>query len=415
MLNVLLNGQVIGDLEGVGKRLRLYYHPDATGHPEFVPLSTGLPATQARWKGDRVTNWLAGLLPEREAVLRRWRAQFGVTDLHPESLLAHIGEDVAGAAQFVRPDRTEAVLQGQGDLVPLSEADIAGLVRATRQDVLPYSPESATGQFSLAGAQAKFALQRLGDGWSIPAGAEPSTHIFKPAIPGFDHQDVTEVLSMRLAAQLGLATAHTFVADFEDERVIAIERYDRIQVQGRWLRVHQENLCQAAGLSPLHKYESQAGLGASACASLIRGLCGAADVARFAQAVIYNYLVRGSDAHAQNYALLVTPGSVRLAPLYDLNSTLTIGHNFAREMAMRVGNETRFDHIGREDWDQFGRELGLEPGWVLSQVEDMARRLPGALEAIRATADLDRFEATGALFQDRLNSWLGAVATNLRR
>ncbi|MDR1825340.1 MAG: type II toxin-antitoxin system HipA family toxin [Bifidobacteriaceae bacterium] len=414
MLTVLLNGQVIGDLEGAGKRLRLYYYPDAIGQPEFVPLSTGMPATQPRWRGDRVANWLEGLLPEREAVLRRWRAQFGITDLHPESLLAHIGEDVAGAAQFVRKDRLESVLRGEGDLQPLSEAEVADLVRAAYQDVLPFSVEAATGQFSLAGAQAKFALQRLGDGWAVPAGAQPSTHIFKPAVPGFADQDVTEVLSMRLAAQVGLATAHAFVTAFASQRVIVVERYDRVQVRGQWVRVHQENLCQVAGLAPLRKYESQGGLGASACADLIRRHCGAVDVERFAQAVIYNYLVRGSDAHAQNYSLLITPSSVRLAPLYDLNSTLTFGHNFANEMAMRVGGETRFDRIGRADWEQFAREAGLEPEWVLSQLNDMAGRLPGALAEVRADADLAPFREAGAMFQDRLAEWLKVSAATRR-
>jgi serine/threonine-protein kinase HipA len=407
VLYVIWNGLVIGDLDGVGKRLRLRYDPDLVDDPGFVPLSTGLPPTQLRWRGDRIVHWLAGLLPERDGVLRRWRAQFGVTDSYPETLLAHIGEDVAGAAQFVRPDRREAVLEGGGSLADLSDEDIADLVRACRQDVLPYDGGAALGRFSLAGAQAKFALQRTATGWALPGGAEPSTHIFKPAIPGLDHQDVTEVLSMRTAARLGLPTAHTFVASFGGERVIGVERYDRVHVEGRWWRVHQENLGQAAGLSPLFKYESQSGLGTIGCAALIRERCGEADVMAFARAVAYNYLIRGSDAHAQNYSLLITPGNVRLAPLYDLNTTLPFGSVWARRMAMKVGGEDRFDRIDRASWDLFARDLGLAPEWMLAELADVAARLPDALADVRSAPDLAGVTTAGSLFQDRLDGWLG--------
>ncbi|MDR1078702.1 MAG: HipA N-terminal domain-containing protein, partial [Propionibacteriaceae bacterium] len=212
MLHILINGLRLGDLDGVGRRLRLRYDPEAPTDPAFVPLSTGLPASQPRWRGDPLRHWLQGLLPEREGVLRRWRAEFGLTDANPESLLAHIGEDVAGAAQFVRPDRLATVLERPSSLTPLSEADIAGLARAARQDTLPYDPDSGLGRFSLAGAQAKFALQKTEDGWALPSGAEPSSHIFKPAIVGLEDQDVSEALSMRTAALVGLPTARAFLA-----------------------------------------------------------------------------------------------------------------------------------------------------------------------------------------------------------
>ncbi|MDR1150855.1 MAG: HipA domain-containing protein, partial [Bifidobacteriaceae bacterium] len=342
MLHVLLGGVRIGDLDGTGSRLRFRYDPEALNEPAFVPLSTGMPDRELRWRGGRIRNWLQGLLPEREGVLRRWRAEFGLTDTHPESLLAHIGEDVAGAAQFVRPDRLEAMADRPMSLTVLSDADLATLALAASQDMLPYDADAGLGRFSLAGAQAKFALQATGEGWAVPAGAEPSTHIFKPAIAGLGDQDVSEVLSMRTAARIGLPTARAFLAEFGGWRVIGVERYDRVHAGGRWLRVHQENLCQAAGLSPLLKYESQSGLGAGACAGLIREHCGSGDVATFVRAIVYNYLIRGSDAHAQNYSILIARGGCRLAPLYDINTTLTFGSRWATTMAMSVGGENQF-------------------------------------------------------------------------
>ncbi|MDR1189726.1 MAG: HipA domain-containing protein [Bifidobacteriaceae bacterium] len=415
MLQILLNGLTIGDLDGTGHRLRLRYDPDALADPAFVPLSTGLPASQLRWRDARIRNWIQGLLPEREGVARRWRAEFGVSDTNPESLLAHIGEDVAGAAQFVRPDRMDIVLQGAASLTPLSEPDIRDLVLAARRDMLPYDADAGVGRFSLAGAQAKLALRRTEDGWALPAGAEPSTHIFKPAIPGLQGQEVSEVLSMRTAARAGLPTAPAFVADFGGQRVLGIERYDRVVVEDRWCRVHQENLCQAAGVYPLFKYESQSGPGAAACAALIRRTCGQGDVEAFARAMIFNYLVRGSDAHAQNYAILITPGNNRLAPLYDLNTTLTFGQSWATTMAMRIGGADRFDRVDRLAWDQFASDVGVPPEWVADELRRLSKRVPDALADARAELGSEVAGGVGEVFQDRLREWLGHVNATLDR
>lgn len=415
LLHVVMDGRPIGDLDGTGPRLRLRYDPGAAASPAFVPLSVSMPATRARWRGTPVRTWLEGLLPDREGVVRGWRAQFGVTDLNPESLLAHVGEDVAGAAQLVRPDRLDAVLRREGNVEPLSDDDLADVVRRARDDALPHDEESTTGRFSLAGAQVKVALQRTGTGWALPLGAEPSTHIFKPAIPGLADQDVTEVLTMRTASLLGLPTAHAFLTELGDERVVGVERYDRIQVDGRWHRVHQEDLCQATGTRPLRKYESQGGLGVAGCGDVIREHCGQRDVERFAQAIVFSYLVRGSDAHARNYSLLLTPGDVRLAPLYDLNMTFSFGEDWAHRLAMRVGGEDRLDRIETRHWTRFSDELRLDPGWAVDQVRTMARRLPDALATVRAELDLDALApTTNTVVQDRAARWCETVTSRTR-
>src|SRR5690606_32948927 len=136
------------------------------------------------------TPWLDGLLPDRPETLRQWRRRFKVADdTSTFALLRHVGEDVAGAAQFVRPDRLDTVLGGRGTLTALTDNDIAEMLRRAKADLPVNLDDSTTGKFSLAGAQAKIALHRTDGGWSDPSGAIPSTHIVKPAIPGMDDQD----------------------------------------------------------------------------------------------------------------------------------------------------------------------------------------------------------------------------------
>lgn len=51
----------------------------------------------------------------------------------------------------------------------------------------------------------------------------------------------------------------TAVEFFGDERVIVVERYDRVVRDGVVRRVHQEDVCQALGVRPEAKYQSEGG------------------------------------------------------------------------------------------------------------------------------------------------------------
>jgi serine/threonine-protein kinase HipA len=139
----------------------------------------------------------------------------------------------------------------------------------------------------------------------------------------------------------------------------------------------QEDLNQAASLEPFRKYEDQGGLGVRGAADLIRRFCGAADVARFADAVIFNHLTRGSDAHARNHAILIAADAPpTLAPLFDLNATLPHGEAWAQNAAMAVGGQHAFDRVGRSHWLRFAADTGLPEDHVLERLRSLAERLP---------------------------------------
>jgi serine/threonine-protein kinase HipA len=115
------------------------------------------------------------------------------------------------------------------------------------------------------------------------------------------------------------------VAHFENETAIVIERYDRRRTESGFIRVHQEDTCQALGVPPTRKYENEGGPGAIAIVDLLRTYSGEReeDVASFRDALVFNWLIAGTDAHAKNYSLLIGAGGrVRLAPLYDVASIL---------------------------------------------------------------------------------------------
>jgi serine/threonine-protein kinase HipA len=82
-----------------------------------------------------VAPWLWGLLPDNDAVLRRWARQFHASAASPFSMLATpVGEDCAGAVRFAKPDDLDRVLARPGAVAWLDEHDVAVRLRELQED-----------------------------------------------------------------------------------------------------------------------------------------------------------------------------------------------------------------------------------------------------------------------------------------
>ena len=273
----------------------------------------------------------------------------------------------------------------------LTPAEVEERLRILRNDNSAWRLEEDVGQFSLAGAQSKTALTLEDGRWGIPRGATPTTHILKPPIPGFDGHCENEHLCLAVAGALGIPVARSRVRRFGEETAIVVERYDRFTAGGRHWRLHQEDLCQALGRSPLIKYESEGGPGCRDIAGAIRSHCSrpGEDLRTFVKAVALNWVLGGTDAHARNFSLLIGAGGVaRLAPLYDLASVLPYpGHYAPRlKLAMKVGGESRLGYVQVRHWERFAAEVGLPSGEVLGICESVAAAIPGLFAEVVATA-----------------------------
>src|ERR1700675_280236 len=248
----LLNGKEIGQLYRDARgRLTLVY-ADAWRHAaDAYPLSLSMPLAAKEHGRSVVEAFLWGLLPDNERVLSRWAAKFQVSARNVFALISHVGEDCAGAVQFVTPERLEAIRSGKGDKVEwLDESELAKRLQMLREDHAAWRLPRDTGQFSLAGAQPKTALLLQNERWGIPSGRIPTTHILKPPTGHFDGHAENEHFCLMLARNLGLPAAQSKVMRFENEIAIVIERYDRQHKGNQILRVHQEDTCQALGIMP---------------------------------------------------------------------------------------------------------------------------------------------------------------------
>lgn len=416
VLILLLNGRRVGEVRRNGQKLSLHYDPAWRADPAAYPVSLSMPLASLDHSHAAITAFVWGLLPDNEQVLDRWARQFHVSARNPFALIGAVGEDCAGAVQFVTPERADALMQGgEDDIQWLDDDQIEERLRTLRQDHAAWRDRRDHGQFSLAGAQPKTALLRQDGRWGVPSGRNPTSHILKPPTGAFDGHAENEHFCLRLAARLRLPVAWSEVRRFGEEVAIVVERYDRQAVDGRLLRIHQEDLCQALGVPPTRKYQADRGPDVRRCVTLIRDQSSepGEDVDTFIQAVLFNWIIGGTDAHAKNYALLIAEeGQVRLAPLYDVSSALPYGGlQYQRlKLAMKLGGEYYLRDIGPRQVAKMATEIRQDPASLIARARTMADQIVG--EAPSVAADLASAGLTHALIP-RLSALLVDRATRL--
>lgn len=399
-LIIMYQGQVAGVLTKLKNgTLHVKYEDAYRLHPEATPLSTNISLSESDHQNQSIANWFWGLLPDSEPVLRRWGREFSVSTRSPFELLnTPIGEDCPGAFTFVRPERVEAVLNQKGAVQWLSENEVASILRELHADATTWLGSDLTGRFSLAGGQAKTALLWDGTRWGRPSGSIATSHILKPAIKGLDDHDLNEHLCLQAAKSVGITVASTSIQTFEDQSALIIRRYDRVMSDQLQVRVHQEDFCQASGIHPSKKYQNERGPSPKSITARIRllmpGKVATDSIERFADALIWNWIIAGPDAHAKNYSLLLAGQDVRLAPLYDIASALPY-KNFEQrkiQLAMKFGKDYSLD-TRPSTWLALARDLDIPEDLVRSRAQTLVAAAPDAFAKIANQEEIRRLSS----------------------
>jgi serine/threonine-protein kinase HipA len=426
-LITLVNGRTMGTVHYRSARLSFVYDESWRQDASAFPLSLSMPLASAEHGHARIEPFLWGLLPDNDRVLESWARRFQVSPRNAFRLIANVGEDCAGAVQFVRPDRLDSLSTepAAAEIDWLSEGDIAERLRTLRADHSVWRAASDTGQFSLAGAQPKTALLLYRNRWGVPSGRTPTTHILKPPTGEWDGHAENEHFCLSLARACGLVVPNSKVVRFQDEVAIVIERYDRIRSSGRWLRVHQEDMCQALGIHPARKYESDGGPGVQQIVALLRERSSSPDedIKAFLDAIAFNWLIAGTDGHAKNYALLLgTEGAVRLAPFYDLASVLpyrSIDQRKAK-LAMKIAGEYRLGNIATRHWRRLAAAVRVDEDVLIARIKAMATEFPDLIAKTRNQIEAEglvhpTITALSKRIKARADSCLRILETETRR
>lgn len=387
-LDIWMNGFYVGTWDRAHASTdRFTYDGDWMQAAEGRPLSLSLPFTRGHGsthgtalRSDAVRAYFENLIPDNDRILQRLRDRYQARSTSAFDLLAAIGRDCAGAVQLV-PAGAQPGDVHRIDATPLDERGVAQLLRDLTADRPWNAEESNAFRISIAGAQEKTALLKHNGNWCIPNGATPSTHIFKLPLGlvgniRADMRDSVELewLCMEIVREFGLPVARTEIGVFEDQKALIVERFDRrLSSDGAWwIRIPQEDFCQALGLPPSLKYESDGGPGARKIMDVLRGSDDAvADRTVFFKAQLLFWLLAATDGHAKNFSIHLLPGGAyHLAPLYDILSMYPIqGHGLSEldprkaKLAMAVEGRNRhysIHEIHRWHWKSMAERVGLE-------------------------------------------------------
>ncbi|TQL45007.1 serine/threonine-protein kinase HipA [Homoserinimonas aerilata] len=393
-LSVYLDGTHIGTLaQSVGGAITFAYNDDYRRSRAATPLSLSMPLVRAAHKNKQVRAYLQGLLPDSDGRLAELGREHHVSPSNPFALLSHVGRDAAGAVQILPVgEGSPDAAQRQGDIAELDDSQFGAVVADVIANRDTWGRRESNARWSLPGAQPKVALFRTSDGtWAVPNDSTPTTHIIKPAVPPYSSHHINEFMTMSAARHLGLRVATDFMIETDrGDHAFVSERYDRVEQDGRWVRLHQEDFCQAMAVPPLLKYQKDGGPSIKQIARLFQGLPDAEDrrvnARRFYDAIVFNLAAQGTDAHAKNYSFMLDGDRASMAPLYDLGSHAPYPSrgNAPLELSMSIDGEYRMRAVGIEALVKVGVGLGLDKDEAHDRVVELTA---GIVDAYRQAAD----------------------------
>ena len=231
----------------------------------------------------------------------------------------------------------------------------------------------------------------------------------------FSDKPWNEWLCLTLCHAHGLETASTEVRLFDGKPVMVVERFDRTWQEGVLYRLPQEDLCQALGVPPMRKYQSDGGPGIVDVMAFLNGaIAPYEDRLTFMKAQIVFWLLAAFDGHAKNFSIFLTPGGYRLTPLYDVMSAAPypVFPIQKVKLAMAVGDKGyyRLNQIQHRHFYQTGKTAGLSEQDMDNLFSDMSARVDDALEEAAALAtDAGMPESTADPILDGVRKRAGRI------
>ena len=353
------------------------YDPQWLKSPQGFQLSVSLPLQESAVSGQHVREFFANLLPESGA-RTRIAHRLGLSEKNDFMLLKELGGDCAGAISLL-PEARQPESPALYAYEPVNDRQLGELIRQ-----IPLRPLLAGEQgvrISLAGAQEKLALFKKDNTFYIPLNGAPSTCILKPEMSTFDFSIENECFCMMLARDLSLSVPRVRILVRENQKALVIDRYDRVFRNGAAERLHQEDFCQAMGLSHELKYQAEGGPGLKACFALVReySVNPVKDFQFLLKWVFFNFLIGNMDGHAKNLSFLYQNRQIRLAPFYDLLCT-DIYDGLSKKLAMKIGRENRPDWVMERHWEGLASDIKIAPKVLKKHLTTFCIQMTDTLE-----------------------------------
>ncbi len=399
-LAIWMNGEHVGE-----------WRQPANGGQEFVyaeswlsssvsrPISLSLPLRPSAEPYRRgITEFFENLLPDNRTIRERIQQRFRTASIGAFDLLQEIGRDCVGALQLLpddHPPPTVRTITSERLTAREVEQILGGSLNSGFGRT---APPDDTFRISLAGAQEKMALLKYEGVWRRPTGATPTTHILKLPLGG-NAQGIdlstsveNEWLCAQMAGAYGIPVAACSIESFGERKVLVVERFDRLLAKNRgwYIRLPQEDFCQATTTPPVSKYESDGGPGMEKIMEMLLGSQSATEDRRdFMRTQLVFWLFAAIDGHAKNFSIFLQPGgSYKLTPRYDILSAYPmLGHGRGKlsphkiKMAMAVRGKNRhylWKEISARHWLETAKRCGFSE--MRPILEEIIERTPQVVE-----------------------------------
>ena len=381
-LNVFFEQTRVGSLSINDRRLFSFqYSKEWVTSPDAFQISISLPMQEYVISNDNVKSFFSNLLPE-SAVRILIAKQLGISDKNDFMLLKRIGGECAGAITIL-PEAEIPESPNQYTYRFLSDEQVTDLIKDIPRRPLLAGQEGI--RISLAGAQEKLALFYKDPLFYIPENGAPSNFILKPNMSHFQFSIENECFCMMLANAVGLSVPPVMIFRKEGQKVLLIKRYDRILDNDIPKRLHQEDFCQAMGLSHELKYQAEGGPGLKACFGLVRSYSAnpIKDFQQLMQWVFFNYLIGNMDGHAKNLSFIYKAKQIRLAPFYDMLCT-DIYDDLSQKLAMKIGGENRPEWIMERHWERFAEGIKIRHPILKKKLLDFCLKVTRKIDSTYA-------------------------------
>ena len=372
-LNVYFGQNRVGYLKIDDRRLFSFqYSKKWLTSPDAFQISISLPMQEEIFSHDKVKSFFSNMLPE-SAVRKLVAKRLGISDKNDFMLLKRIGGECAGAITIL-PESELPESPDQYTYRLLSDEQLADLIEDIPRRPLLAGQEGI--RISLAGAQEKLALFYKDPTFYIPENGAPSNFILKAGMAHFQFSIENECFCMMLANAVGLNVPPVRIIRKEAQKVLLIKRYDRVLDNDVLMRLHQEDFCQAMGLSHDLKYQAEGGPGLKSCFNIVRSYSAnpIKDFQQLMQWVFFNYLIGNMDGHAKNLSFIYQAKQIRLAPFYDMLCT-DIYEDLSQKLAMKIGGENRPEWIMERHWKRFAEEIKINNPILKKRLLDFCLKL----------------------------------------
>lgn len=407
-LRVLMNDEMVGYFDrALSGSHHFTYAESWLNSPLARPISLSMPLQRATYQGKEVINFFDNLLPDNPQIRARIATRFNAETQQPFDLLAKIGRDAAGAITLLGEDEqipNHRIIQA----TELNESEMAKILQSYQYNApLGMIDNSQDFRISIAGAQEKTALLWHNGKWKLPHGLTPTTHIFKlpmgeirtpKHLLDLSKSVDNELVCLRLFSAFNIPSANVELLEMNDIRALAVERFDRRLSQdgSYFLRLPYEDFCQAFGLSPTQKYESDGGIGIGDMMNKLLYSSNPNDRRQFMQTQFLFWLLAAIDGHAKNFSLAIEKqGRYHLSPVYDVLSAYPMlggkgWHHSELQMAMSLrstqkGKKWHWSKIYAEHFYATAKFVGFSSSDMKQVIEQICDTVQETIDSVATT------------------------------